>query len=192
MAFIPFIGPLLFGAAGAAAPAAAGAAAGGLSLGSLGSIASLAGTGVSAAASLAAGAGAKAAAKSEALQLEQQAAESKAIGQRQAIEERRKGELVLSQQRAAAAAGGASTDDPGILELMLDTAETADMNARMAQYQGEAGAQRSMFAADMRRLEGKQAWTGGLLGAAGTALSGLGSLSRYSDPLYRSYAAKYG
>lgn len=65
------------------------------------------------------------------------AGRSRAIGQRQAIEERRQARLVESALQARAGGGGA---DPTVVKLASDIAGEGEYRALAALYEGESGA----------------------------------------------------
>jgi hypothetical protein len=113
-----------------------------------------------------------------------QANQEAAFGQRQALNERRKTELVLSQSRARAAAGGGFATDPSTLNLQSDIAGQGEYNAlsQLARGQTQEAALRyqsdlDLFQSGRYRQAGDMASTTGLYTGAGALFSGLGTLA---------------
>lgn len=156
-------------------PAAQGAVFGGLAI--LGTVASLAGTAMSVMGGIQAGNAAEQEAKFEAAQLQRKADEERAAAQREAADKQKEGMLAQSRQQALAAAsgGGAGIDSPTIVKLMGDTAGQTEFNREGAMYVGENRARGYMDQAAARLASGKSAKRGSLIGAFGTAFSGLGN-----------------
>lgn len=163
-------------------------------------IAGIAGAGISAVSTIIGGAHqaagleaqgelAKQGAEFSAKQMEMQAAESRASGQRSALEKRRLTALGLSKLQARAAASGGGATDMGVLKLgegiagrgeyeaLADLfagenrARGLESGAAAARYEGDARKISSDFAADATR-------TGSYLQAGGTILSGTSQFGR--------------
>ena len=77
----------------------------------------------------------------QAVDIERQAVEVKAIAQRQAIDEQEKAELLISRAQAVAAASGGSATDQTVLDVMSDIEGEGAYRAAMAMYQGEREAE---------------------------------------------------
>ena len=141
----------------------------------IGTIVSLASTAFSALGTLAEGRQAAATAEFEAKQREAQAKESRAVGQQAALERRREQRLLISRQLAVAAkAGGAG--DPGVIDIFAETAGEGEYNVLAELYKGETRARGLETAAEVRRLEGKQAKTASFFKAGSQIFSGASSL----------------
>lgn len=80
-------------------------------------------------------------AQQQATDLERQAIETKAIAQRQAIDQREQGELLISRAQALAAASGGSATDQTVLDVIADIDGEAAYRAAMSMYEGERDAQ---------------------------------------------------
>ncbi|WP_442577905.1 hypothetical protein ACSBOB_20375 [Mesorhizobium sp. ASY16-5R] len=140
-------------------------------VGALGTAASVAGT-------IGAGQAAKNEANYEAKQLEIKGAEERAAAQRDAMQKRTEGKLVMSRQQALAAASGAGagSDAPTIVRMMTDTAGEAEYNAQTVNYGGLSRATGLFDAARGRRASGKASFMGSVIGSFGQAATGLGKL----------------
>ena len=150
-------------------------------IGTIGTIASLAGTGITAAGTLAAGDAAKASAESQALQMQQQATQARAASQRNMMEHQRQQTMVQSQLQARAAASGAGAEDPTVVNLGGAIAARGEEQALMDLYNGENSARGLEDSATAKIASGEAAKTGSMYSAAGTIFSGLGSgFSRYA------------
>lgn len=136
----------------------------------------VAGTVVSAGASIYGGIKANEAAQLEGKQLIRQGKEEFAAAQRDALEARLQGKLLQSRQQAVAAAsgGGAGTDAPSIMKLMTETGERTDYAAQVAMYQGESKRRYYTDAASAARTGGQNSLIGSVLKAVGTLAGGLG------------------
>ena len=93
----------------------------------------------------------------EARQLVTKSKAEQAKGQREAIEQRRKGEIFLSDAIAAAAAGGGVTTDAAAIEDIAKVNQAIDYNALSALYDAELEAQTLRQQAKSRVWEGKLA-----------------------------------
>jgi hypothetical protein len=177
-------------------------AAGAPSLGTLGVISSVGGTAASFLGSQQQAAAAKASAESQATALRLKAAadqvqanQEAAYGQRQALIDRRKTDLVLSRSRALAASSGGFATDPSTLTLQQDIAGQGEYNALSNLAAGQTREAALNYQADIDRYQAGRyttaagmAGTAGLYSGAGTLFSGLGTLT--SD-LTRQRALKY-
>lgn len=126
--------------------------------------------------------------QAEALQLQEKGRAEFAASQRDAIERRLQGQIVLSQQQAAAAAsgGGAGGDAPTIVRLMTETAQRGDYGAESALYQGRS--QQSIYdksaANDLVSAANPSKsnnFIGSLLDGVGTLLGGAGQVYNMAD-----------
>lgn len=150
---------------------------------SLGVMLSVAGTGLSAASTIAGGKAAESDAKFRAAQLRQQGLESRAAGQRKAFEQRREGNLLMSRLQARAAASGGGADDPTVIKLGEDIAARSEYGALSEMFTGENRARGYEDSAAAALVSGKAAKQGSYLKAGGTILSGAGSMfSKFNTP----------
>jgi hypothetical protein len=65
------------------------------------------------------------------------------------------------------------------LNVLVDEARKVELEAQMAQWQGNVEAQGLGYASDVAKWEGGQARTAGDIGAASSILNGLGRLAYY-------------
>lgn len=91
----------------------------------------------------------------QAVDLERQAIEVKAIAQRQAIDDQEKAELLISRAQAVAAASGGSATDQTVLDVMSDIEGEGAYRAAMAMYQGEREAETLRQEAKYTRMGGE-------------------------------------
>lgn len=92
----------------------------------------------------------------------------KATGSRRAYEAGREGDIVASDARAAMAAGGGSTTDAGATKILGDIGAQADYNALSALYEGDTGADISIWEGKTQKSAAKtRALTTLLSGGAG-------------------------
>ena len=105
--------------------------------------------------------------------------EAFAAAQRESRERKLEGELIMSRQQAVAAASGAGSgeDAPTIVRLMTETAKRSKFGEDSILYTGEATRSRYNASAQARRQSGENSFLGGIMGAQGAYLSGLGSLA---------------
>ena len=119
--------------------------------------------------------------KFQAKQLEQQAGQTLAASQRDAMEQRREAGLIGSRALALAAASGGGASDPSIMKLLSDIKGEGAYRASVALYQGEDKAQQLRLNADSARYSGalanragKQKMVSHLLQAGSTMFSRFG------------------
>lgn len=127
---------------------------------------------VAAGGTLLSGSSEKGAARSQALQLEQQAGQDRATSQRAAAEQRRSARYLQSRALALAAASGAGASDPTVTSIISNIEGEGEYGALVAMYEGEDVARGKEHAAAVARKQGKAAATAGALKAGGTLLSG--------------------
>lgn len=120
---------------------------------------------------------ANAAAQFEAKQMDQRALAEQAASQREANEERRQKELVLSRARAVGAASGGGVD----YDLMGDIEEEGEFRALTAMWGGDERAAGLRMQADSRRVEGQSRKRASRIQAGATLLGGVG------ETLYEKY-----
>jgi len=137
-----------------------------------------------------AGARTKQAMEFRAKQEEQAAQESRAVAQRASLEKRREGTLLLSKLQARAAASGGGASDPGVVDLVGDISQRSEYDALFDMYKGENRARGLEDSAVGSRLSGDAAVAEGdakqraaALSAAGTIISGAGSMYRTYNKL---------
>lgn len=136
-----------------------------------------AGSVVKGAGTIYAGTKAEESAEFKARQLEQAADESRAAAQRQAFDRRKQAEDTLSRIRARAAAFSGDATNPSIVKLESDVAGRGEYYFLSEMYSGENRARGLEDAAMGARAEGRAAKTGSYFSAAGTILSGAGSMA---------------
>ncbi len=155
----------------------------------MGQILGIAGSAVSAMGTLAGGAAANQAGQAQAgalefkaQQQEQQGAEARAAGGRQALEKRKEGRFAMSTMIARAAASGGGATDPTVLSIGKQLAGSAEYNALTETYKGENRARgyedeamASRMGAQAALAQGKAAQTASYFSAAGTLIGGIGS-----------------
>jgi hypothetical protein len=131
---------------------------------------------VSATSTIAGGNAAVAEAEYKAKQLRQQAAESRAGAQREAVEYRRKGELALSALQARAAASGGGATDATIVNLATGIGGRSEYQALAAMATGEnqalgyeGAAQAEIASAEAKKKGAKLTALGTILGGAAEA-----------------------
>lgn len=119
----------------------------------------------------------------QALQYEEQGRSEFAAAQRDAIERRLQGQIVLSAQQAAAAAsgGGAGTEAPTIVRLMSETADRSDYGAASAQYVGAASQHTYDTSAANIRASKSNSFLGSLISGVGTLLGGAAQTYNMAD-----------
>lgn len=128
-------------------------------------------TGLTALGTLKAGADAKASYKYQSQVQEQKADEAKSAGQRAAAAQYRQGRIVRSRQTAAAAASGGANDQ-SVLNIMGMTQKEVDLAARTEMFKAEQQAKGYRDAANVSRVNAKNAMMNGILGAAGDIAGG--------------------
>lgn len=123
------------------------------------------------------------AAAEQAKQYEEKGRAEFASSQRDAIERRLQGQVILSQQQAAAAAsgGGAGGDAPTIVRLMTETADRAEYGAQSAMYQGTSTKALYDESASNTRASKSNTFIGSLLDGVGTLLGGAGNTYAMAD-----------
>lgn len=122
------------------------------------------------------GAAMQKAAEYEAERMKDRANAERAIGQRKAINERRRTEFAQSALQARAAASGAGLG-PGVVDLAGDIEQEGEFRALNALYEGEERARGLDTSASLSRFEGDQYYKAGktrargyYMGAAGAGL----------------------
>jgi hypothetical protein len=124
----------------------------------------------------------RSAADYQAAQLNQQAGQTRATAQRQAIDDRRKATLVMEQGQARAAASGAGATDPTVTALEDNVAGQGEYNALAHIYSGEERARGAETEATTKQFEGEQAFKSSQIKAGTTLLSSGSTLaSKYGD-----------
>lgn len=110
----------------------------------------------------------------QAAQLNQQAGQTRASAQREAIEQRR--QAALANSRLQALAGGGGTD-AGVVNIASNIAGEGEYRALASLYEGEERAIGMDMAATGKRFEGKQAKRAGNMKAISSLLSNGSSLA---------------
>lgn len=134
-------------------------------------IAAAAATVISAGGAYAEGVQAKRSADYKAKQLEVNAGQARAQGQRQSIEARRAGRLAESKLQSQAAASGGSASDATVVNLAQDIGADGEYNALTQLYNAEEQARGMEGEASISRYEGRQAKRAGTRKAITTLLS---------------------
>ncbi len=94
-------------------------------------------------------------AERQAESLELRAGQERAVSQRAAIEQRRRGALVSSRAQALAAASGAGALDPTVVDIMGDLETETEIRALSALYEGEESARGLEYGALLERAGGE-------------------------------------
>lgn len=127
---------------------------------------------VAAAGTLLSGASEKGAAKSQALQLEQNAGQERATSQLGMAEQRRSARYMQSRALALAAASGAGASDPSVVNVISSIEGEGEFRALASLYEGESAARQMELGAKVARKQGKAAGTASYLKAGSTLLAG--------------------
>jgi hypothetical protein len=114
----------------------------------------------------------------EAQQLRRQAGNSIASAQRQALEEKRRSDLVQSRALAVAAAGGGSASDPTVVRILSDLEGEGAYRAAVALYGGQDRAAQLRDAADSRVFEGEAAARAGRAKEGAYNIAAAGSIAK--------------
>ena len=107
-----------------------------------------------------------------AAQLDRNALAAEATSQREAIEERRKAELMKSRARAVAAAGGGTASDVGVMDIMAKMEREGEYNALTALFEGSEQAAGLRTGAMAERFTGAAKKKAGKIKAVSTLFSG--------------------
>lgn len=121
-----------------------------------------------------------------AAQLEQNAGNTMAMGERQAADERLKATLLASRALAVAAASGGGASDPTVTKIITDIAGRGAYNAGIALYNAEdearkmtEGAAAERYSGDVAQMGGRQRQAAYQIGAAGRFAQGASLFSKY-------------
>jgi hypothetical protein len=136
----------------------------------------------------------KAAADFEAAQMEVEAGQALASGQRAVMNEDKATRIAESRALALAAASGAGASDTTVVKLISDIAAEGAYRASVARYQGEERARKLRMGAKTRRFEGEMGLAAGEAGAralsqqatANLLISGGGLLAKYGGSIFNS------
>lgn len=141
------------------------------------------GAAVSAVGSIAGGNAANKQAKQQSRILEQQAMEEKAAAYREAQRKRKEASVLESRQVAAAAVSGGGVNDPGVLDIIGDTAAEGEVQAQELKYAGDVRANDLSNQAASVRYTGKQEKTAGLIkGVSTIATTGASLYNKLNPP----------
>jgi hypothetical protein len=157
-----------------------------------GAVVDLWGSREGAASSRVAGARAQVAAEFNAAESERQAGLAIALSQREAIEQRRLGDIEASRALAVAAASGAGAADPTIVRILSAAKGEAAYRANVALYEGEERSRQLRIAAFSERAMGSAELQEGLDRARAYELHGTGSLIRTGSNLFLKYGGGEG
>jgi len=130
------------------------------------------------------------AAEFQASQLEQNAGQEIAAGQRGAEEKQRQVALIQSKALAIAAASGGSASDPTVMNLIGRNAQLGSYESALAMYQGEEQARQNRLKAAAARATGQAQSAAYDTQGAAAQLKGIGNL--LSSDAAKSLYAKYG
>lgn len=158
----------------------------------IGAFSSIAGSAQSARAARQAGERARVASQFEADQLDQQAGQSIAAGQYNAIEQMRQTRLAQSRAIALAAAGGGGVSDVTVTNLLARNAGEGAYRAAMALYQGNEKARLLRMSAAAKRYEGDLQFEAGEDKAKAYKLQGAGTFFNNAASLYSKYGKAGG
>lgn len=109
---------------------------------------------------------AKEQAYNEAKQLEDKAGFTRALSQREGIEERRQADLLQSRALAVAAASGGGVSDPTVVNIIADLEEEGLRRSLDIMASGETAGRYMEKQAKMKRSSGKAALISGFIGGA--------------------------
>ncbi len=129
----------------------------------------------------------KAAKNFEAAQLEQNAGQVEAQGQRAGIEQVRQAQLVQSRALAVAAAGGGGVSDTTIVRLLSKIEGEGVYRSRAAMYEGEDKARVMRMQAAARRFEGELGVQGGDALASAYLTKGMTGMASGVGSLFSKY-----
>lgn len=87
--------------------------------------------------------------------------------------------LRIEGTQVAAASKSGLTISGSVNDVMNDSAQESEMDALVAIYKGQAGADAQTAAARLSRFEGNSAASNATIGAAGTLIGGIGSAGGY-------------
>lgn len=136
-------------------------------------IAGIIGTGLQMMGTIQSGKAQQAALNHEAMMKKRQGQEEFAASQRQAIEKRKEGELVMSRQRALASASGAGVVNPSMLDIYGETGAEADYNAEIEKFGGLSRKAGLYDQAAAARAKGKAIAKGSIFEGLGQGFAGL-------------------
>lgn len=139
------------------------------------------------------------AAQVEAAQMETAAGQAQAVAQRNADEEHRKADLVMSRALAVAAASGGGASDPTVTNIISRIAGEGTYRGMMALYAGEEEARdmrnrarATRYSGEVSRYEGEQMKRASKLSAIKTAITGAAGMyerfGKSSDPARKNVA----
>lgn len=126
---------------------------------------------ISVAGSMQQGAAAEQSAEFDSQQLNRNALAAEASSQREAIEERRRGQIAESRARAVAVASGTTSTDVGVSDLISKIGAESEYNALAALYEGKQKAQSLRVGGEAAMFEGGVAKQAAKTKAVGTVMS---------------------
>lgn len=127
------------------------------------------------------------AAQFEAQQMEQQAGQSIAAAQRDALEERRRADLAASRALVLAAASGGGASDSTVVNIISQLKGEGAYRSAVALYRGEDQARKMRMGASAKRFEGAVAEEGGEYQAAGYETMATAATFKAGASLFESY-----
>ena len=112
----------------------------------------------------------------EAQQMEQNATQTVASSQRQAMAERRQAQLVASRALALGGSSGAGLTDPTMAGILTDIASEGSYRSALALYEGEDRARKMRMGAEAAEYEGEVLERGAHQKAKAVRTTGYGSV----------------
>lgn len=116
--------------------------------------------------------------KFEARMLQQKGNDELAIAQREAMKSRKEGDLAASRALAVAAGSGAGAADETVLNTIADIEVKKRTNVLTDMYRGMTARNDLYAQAKIRKKEGRDAQTAGLLNAASSIYGGVSRIAR--------------
>lgn len=112
----------------------------------------------------------------QAMDLRNQANADAAAAQRQAIDERRKAQYMVSRGQALAASSGAGATDPTVLSVLGQIAGEGEYHALTSLYEGGTQSENLRSAAQAASNEGDAAYRSGIVKGISTLMTGMTTL----------------
>lgn len=157
-------------------------------LATIGTIVSIAGTAIGTGAQII---GTNRAARAEAEAQEDYAQQEEQMGklefaaaQREVLERKYEGDLVMSRQQALAAASGGGASSPSIVTLMSETAKRARYGEETAMYLGRTKRDALYKSAESRRTTGRASLMGAQIASWGLLARGVGGIGSSAANYY--------
>ena len=147
----------------------------------VGAILGLVSAGIGLAGTIAQGKFAEAQARNDQMQLNQMAAQERAVASRDAQAKNKEGSLLLSKQQAIAASSGGGATDPTVMELAGDIKKETNVQSRELMRQGLEKGQmldyKGKVGVDMARAQSRISMLGGIGNLIGGVAENFGGIS---------------